>query len=227
MKLFFVAISISTSIILFSQKEEFNKISLEANIGFTKPVYPFTAGYFTNFLSPSHTNLGFRYALNDRFGVRADFGFDHFKNDEFGKNDSSIVFKANYYRTSLEGVINLGNIIFKQTPMNGKFGLLLHGGGGFSILHSPLTLKNIEWKTDHSDIMINFMMGLTGQYKISERIAINLDFTLVSHLFQTFTFDMYNSAKRGGFDGVLLNVNTGISWYIGKNTKHIDWKTKH
>jgi OOP family OmpA-OmpF porin len=224
MKVFFAILALLSNFVLLSQQSSYNKVSIEANIGFTKPVYPFTEGYFTNFLSPSHTNLGFRYALNERFGIRADFGFDHFKNDKFGKNDTSIVFKSNYYRTSLEGVINLGNIIFKQKPMNGKFGLLLHGGGGFSILQSPLTLKGIEWREDQSDIMINVMMGTTGQYKVNERLALNLDLTMISHLLQTFTFDMYNSAKRGGFDGVLLNVNMGVSFYLGKKPQHIDWK---
>ena len=71
--------------------------------------------------------------------------------------------------------------------------------------------------------MINLVVGLSPQYKISPRLAVNLDFLVVSHFFQTFAFDMNSSGNRAGFDGVIFNLSGGVSYYIGRHQQHFDW----
>lgn len=222
-----------TSVLLFfftfvnCQTQTFNKLSIDGNIGFVKPLLPLSKDFYTPFLAPLNTGLGVRYMLNDRFGFKGEFSFNdfNFKNDQVSFADTNLYHKSFYFRTSLVGVTNLGNILNFRDKTD-KFGLLLHTGGGFSILHSKKTLKGIQWKNDFSDIMINLVIGLSPQYKINKNMALNLDLTAISHLFQTFTFDMNSSAKRQGFDGVILNISAGLSYYIGNSPEHYDWGKK-
>ncbi len=219
--LFFFIVLYSTLVI--SQNKLFNKHSIDFSLGLNKPFYPISSNFIQpNALNPTSAGIGYRFMTNDLFGIKASFTYNRFK---FKSIDSSGSYFSHYYRTSLEGVINLlGVLDIKNNP--DKFGILLHGGGGFSILQNDLTLKKIEWKNDHSDIMINFVVGVNSHYKLSKRLAINLDFSFIPHLSQTFAWDMYSSAKRPGFDGIIIDISTGLFCYLGKNDDHFDWKRK-
>ncbi len=227
MKLFFTLLLAFSFSFVKSQTQQFNKISIDGNIGFIKPLSTLSKDFYTSFLSPLNTGLGVRYMLNERVGAKGEFSFNDFsfKNDQVNFSDTNLYHDSFYFRTSLIGVTNLGNILNFKAKTD-KFGLLLHTGGGFSILHSKKTLKGIQWKNDFSDIMINLVIGLSPQYKINKHMAVNLDLTAISHLFQTFTFDMNSSAKRQGFDGVILNVSAGLSYYLGNQQEHFDWGKK-
>ncbi|MES2588229.1 MAG: hypothetical protein V4622_04560 [Bacteroidota bacterium] len=227
MKLFFLVFSLSLSTLIFCQNNEYNRVSFEINAGIMKPIYPLTR----DFKSPIYKNINFdigsRFMLNDLAGIKAVFNVSQFKfeSDLFSLNDSNFYSKSYYYRTTLEGIVNLGKMIHLQ-KYSPKLGLLLHGGSGFSILQSKKTLKNINWKNDFSDIMINVTAGATTQYKINEYLVANLDLNFIAHLFQTFAFDMNTSGKRQGFDGMLFNISTGLTWYLGEKDEHFDWKNE-
>ena len=76
-----------------------------------------------------------------------------------------------------------------------------------------------------NDEMTNFLVGLTGQVKISDKIAFNTDFTIVNNIRQAYSFDgtLNQSTATRGFDGTLYNASLGFSFYLGKNTNHADW----
>ncbi len=201
-----------------------NRLSLDANVGLTKALYPLSPDFKTKALNPVCASIGGRFMLNDRFGLKGEFSFNSFKfsKDNPSPADTGLYMQSFYYRTSLVGVTNLGNLL-KFKSRTDKFGLLLHTGAGFSILQSDKTLRHVEWKNDFSDIMINLTLGLSPQYKINERMAVNLDFLVVAHLFQTFAFDMNTAGNREGFDGIILNLSGGVSYYIGRHQQHFDW----
>jgi len=189
---------------------DFNQWSFELAGGFNKPQRPMTAGYSTSVVSPYTVDLGVRYMFNNKFGLKADFGY----NSLTGK-DESIDFDTKYYRADLQGVANLGRIMNFENWTN-TFGLLGHAGFGLSFLErkDPTYVK---------DRMGNFMVGVTGQIKLSDRIALTGDFTTITNAKQNVAFDGASANDIRGFNGSLFTGTVGLTVYLGKNAKHADW----
>jgi outer membrane protein OmpA-like peptidoglycan-associated protein len=191
---------------------EFNKWSVEVAGGFNKPMRPMSAGTRTAVVSPYVADLGVRYMFNNKFGIKADFGYNSFTN-----GDDSKSFDSKYYRADLQAVANLGRIMNFETWTN-TIGLLAHTGFGLSFLER-------EDPTYVKDRMGNFMAGVTGQIKLSDRIALTGDFTTILNAKQNVAFDGGSAIGSPGFGGVLFNGTVGVTVYLGKNAKHADWVT--
>ncbi len=191
------------------QMEDYNRWSIDINTGTTKPTAPLANGYFVKTFDLSHVDLGVRYMMNNKFGVKLDFGYDKFNNSK-----NSLPLESDYYRTNLQGVANLGRI-FNFENWTERFNVLAHAGAGYSFMTS-----NAYSGTDN---MANLLGGLTGQVKLSERISLNADFTLIKNAQQSRTFDGNANAVGNGFNGTMYNATVGVSIYLGKNKKHADW----
>ena len=189
---------------------DFNKWSIELSGGFNKPQRPMTSGYSTTIVSPYTVDLGVRYMFNNKFGLKGDFGYNSFSEEE-----GSMPFDTKYYRADLQGVANLGRIMNFETWTK-TFGLLGHAGFGLSFLErkDPTYVK---------DRMGNFMVGVTGQIKLSERIVLTGDFTTITNAKQNVAFDGASNNDLRGFNGSLFTGTAGITVYLGKNAKHADW----
>lgn len=193
---------------------EYNKWSLELNGGVNKPQRPFAPGYFTTTPSAYNFDFGVRYMFNNKFGLKADIGYLNFQGP-----DQSLAFTTEYYRTSLQGVANLGRIMNFENWTN-TLGLLLHAGGGYAQFQSE--------GQDYTDRMGNFIIGLTTQVKLSNSVALTGDFTSITNGSQNRTFDgtttVENSANNvRGFNGGIFTGTLGLTVYLGKNQKHADW----
>ncbi|MBF4472702.1 OmpA family protein [Flavobacterium sp. HJJ] len=193
-----------------TESSNFNRWTIELAGGFNKPAKPLTNGYYTSPLSPYVVDFGARYMFNNKFGLKADFGFNHFANDNSSKD-----FKSDYYRVAVQGVANLGRIMnfeeFTQT-----FGLLAHTGFGVA----QATFDNGR----DNDLMINLITGVTAQIKLSNRIALTGDFSVIYNTKQDVAFDGYSLNKSDMLSsGVLLNGTIGLSYSLGKYDKHADW----
>ena len=188
----------------------FNRWSLELAGGFNKPQRPMTPGYTTSVVSPYTLDLGARYMFNNKFGLKADFGFNSFTG-----NNESINFDSKYYRVDLQGVANLGRIMNFETWTN-TLGLLGHAGFGFSLLerNDPSFVK---------DRMGNFIVGVTGQIKLNNRIALTGDFSSITNAKQNIAFDGASTNGIRGFDGSLFTGTIGLTFYLGENERHADW----
>lgn len=190
----------------------YNQWSIDFGVGAHKPVRPVAGGFFTNTPSFGQADLGIRYMINDKFGLNLDLGYSRFEGDE-NSND----FETDGYRASLEGVINMGNILgFKE--WTNRFGLLIHGGGGVTSLsyQEPLDI-------DDSDEMLNLTIGITPQLRLSDRIALFGDLSAFGHVRQDRSFDGTRATGTRGFNGFLVNVSAGISFYLGGKDVHADW----
>ncbi|MBF4506159.1 OmpA family protein [Flavobacterium sp. JLP] len=188
---------------------DYNKWSIELDGGVNKPQRPFSSNYFTSTPSPFVGDFGVRYMLNNKFGLKADFGYNSFT----GKNNSQD-FDTKYYRVDLQGVANLGRIMNFETWTN-TFGLLGHAGFG---------VGQIENKDLHvKDRVGNFIAGITGQIRLSNRIALTGDFSTIMNASQDATFDGVIVPENRGFSGLVFNGTVGLNVYLGKNTKHADW----
>ena len=198
-----------------AQEEEksgmnYNKFSIEANGGVSKANNPFADGYYTN-IAPLHVDLGVRYMFNPKFGLRLQVGYDKMKG-----NNESLPFETEYMNANLQGVVNVGRILDFETWTK-NFNIQFHTGLGYGQLDGD--------RFDKKDGTMNFILGLTGQLKLSERIALNADFSMINNIGQdSHTWDGSSpNPEIRGFDGTLYNASIGIAFYLGKNAKHADW----
>ena len=189
---------------------DFNKWSIELNYGVNKPSRPFTDGYKTGTPSLYNGDLGVRYMFNNKFGIKADIGYYNIDN-----NRDTPEFKSRYYRSSIQGVVNMGRLLNFENWTN-RLGALIHAGPGYA-----------QFKTEgkpFTDRMGTFMIGLTGQFKISERIVFTADFSSITHSRHEFAFDGNSlNPNREGFDGGMFTGTAGLTFYLGKNKVHADW----
>jgi OOP family OmpA-OmpF porin len=197
-----------------SNSNDFNKWSIDVNGGINKAANPMSPGAHASAFNFFHADLGFRYMFNTKFGMKLDFGYDTFQDD----SDSDFDFESKLMRVNLQGYANLGRIMEFESWTN-RLNLLGHMGVGVG------QLKN-EDAFEGEDYIGSFLMGLTGQFKISERVALNADFTMVNSFSQQHTWDggLTNTEKQG-FDSTFYNATLGLSVYLGKGSQHADWVT--
>lgn len=191
-------------------QSEYNKWSLELNGGVNKPMRAMTPGYSTATLNPFHADLGVRYMFSPKFGVKLDVGYD-----QFTERDDTPEFESRSVRASLQGVVNIGRALNFETWTN-TIGVLAHGGFGVSQIST-------ETGYGGQDYMGHGILGLTGQIKLSNRVALTGDLTGIVNGRQNWNFDGMGPAAPRGFDGVLLNASVGLTFYLGKNERHADW----
>lgn len=194
---------------------DFNKWSVELTGGVNKPVRPVSGGSFTNTPSLYTVTGGVRYMFNEKVGLKGGIAYNSFEND-----DNSNEFNTALYNFSLEGVINAGNILGFREWTN-TFNVLVHGGMGYSALTTDAPA--VERDFGDADQMLSFMVGVTPQVRISDRIALVADLTAVGNVRQDLTFNGTPAGGTRGFDGFYVNATAGINIYLGKAKKHADW----
>lgn len=216
-KIILISTLLITSLVLGQEalNQDFNRWSIEVAGGLTKPVRPMAAGYYTSTPSFGQFSLGARYMFNNRFGAKLDFGYSMLK-----EGSSSLPFKSNYFRTSLQGVVNVGSILHFETWTN-SFGILAHAGGGYSNLSpkEPIDQAN----TDH---MLNFIAGVSPQLKLGEKMALTGDVSIIGNARQDYSWDGTGRTNTRGFNGYGMDFSIGLTFYLGKNEKHADWASE-
>lgn len=192
-----------------------NRWSIGASIGIHDGMAPTNGN--TRIYQLEHFGINGRYMINNRVGVRLGVNYDFM--DFVDKP-----YNTYYVRTSLEGIVNAGDILHLP-QVAPRIGLLVHGGFGVSHMWSNNNPKypNSDPFFDRSDEMLNFVFGATPQFKINDRISLNADLSFVFHAHQTNRFDMQAISEHGAIDGYMLNASIGMSYYFGKNKTHADW----
>lgn len=221
---FLIIFSLSSSVNA-QEVKEMNRLSIDANIGGTNAIRPYATDYWSNSIGLFHTNLGARYMFNNSFGIKLDFGFDRLKNDEFGGNSNSLGFSSQYLRTSFQLVANLSRFMHFEN-FAPRFGLIIHGGAGYSTNKNSNAPLFGNWDSPDKDNMVNFIVGLTPQFKLNSKWSINADIAIVNHIYQQRTWDLTEKVNRRGFDGLMTNLTVGVSYYIGSKKEHADWTPK-
>ena len=189
---------------------DYNRWSIEVAGGVNKVQRPISAGYFQSTPSFYNGEFGVRYMFNNKFGVKLDAGYYNLSEDS-----DSMEFESHYYRADLQAVANLGRIMSFETWTN-RFGLLGHAGFGYAQLKTE--------DKGFTDRMFNFMAGVTGQIRLSNRIALTGDFSTILNADQDMTFDGQNVANVGrGFQGIMFQGTAGLTFYLGGAEKHADW----
>ena len=198
----------------------FNRWSVENNMGQNKAIRPFTSGYFSsnpdkyfNINGLEHFDFGTRYMFSTSFGLKLDFAYDVIKNN----NDISLPFKNVQYRIGIQGVSNLGRMMQFETFTN-RFGLLAHVGIQISTLNPKLGVN-----TGISEQNGGLIFGLTPQFRIMNSFVITADFSAINNVRQHFNWDGSYAATDNNLTGLMYNTSLGLTYYIGENEKHADW----
>lgn len=213
-------------IALSAQKKEksvlndFNTWSLEINAGMNNAITPFGEGYSASneskFFSSSfnHFDLGVRYMITSKFGLKLDLANDKISN---ASGSSSLPFETQQYRIGFQGVINAGRLMgfdeFTKT-----IGLLIHSGVQISLLSPKAGINKGETEKNGG-----VMLGITPQIKLSNCLVLTADFTILSNVRQHFSWDGSISKQSNNLNGQMYNTALGITYFFGKKANHADW----
>lgn len=194
-----------TLICLSAKAQDYSPWSIDLGAGIQQIGSTLSPGYNTSTFGQG--NFGVRYMLNERFGFRIDLGYN-----SMTEGPGSPAFKSNYYRASIESVINLGSIL-KFNTWTDRFNLLFHSGiGGASL--------NVTEPVDNGgDFMFALGFGVTPQYKLTDRIALFLDFSSFIHFAQEDNFDGGTNTSRRESNISFFNTSLGVNIALGKNKK--------
>ena len=157
--------------------------------GFVKGSY----GKAVNFPT---VNLGIQHMLKRQYGIRLDYGFNRFKND----NDSP-EFKINYSRINAQFVFDPTEYIgFLPT----RISTVLHSGPGISFV-TPL--GNLG---DNKQTYVNLNAGLEVHYRINKKLTVYTD---IAYLYGLTSLDTYNPVLSGlgAFNGSVFNLTFGLA----------------
>ncbi len=190
---------------------DFNKWFLEGGIGVTKPLNNFEPGFRTATPDFLATELGVRYMISEYFGVKMGFGYN-----QYTEADDSYDFKTNQYRIDLQGVLNLGRVL-KFESWTKTFNLLAHAGYGVG-----LGSMDYDLAPDVNDHVGVFLGGATAQIRISPRVSLNIDGTMMTNMSQHLSFDGSGLGSESNM-GLVLNGTVGLSIALGKNKTSADW----
>ena len=202
---------------------DFNRWSVELNLGQSKGVRPFTDNYYSsnprdyfNLSKINHYDLGFRYMFNEYFGTKVDFAYDLFQNED---GSGSLPFKSKMYSIGLQGVMNVGRVLHFDSFTN-RFGLLAHAG----VKISQFT-PEIGGHKDVTEDNGGIVFGLTPQFRVSNRFALSADFTALSNMRQHYNWDGVSlSNKDNNLTGLMYTASFGLTYYIGnRSVVHADW----
>jgi len=202
-----------------AQEESFNKWSIEANTGFGKPISPYAPKYFSSndntyfaFNKINHFDIATRYMLSTYFGIRMGVTYVSITN---AAGSNSEPFENELYKMDFQGVINMGNLL-KFNQFTSRLGLLGHLGPQIS----KLKIKKNGNKIDSDG---GFIMGITPQFKITDRIVLNADFSYTFNYRQHLNWDGSYADNNKNLFGSMHDLTIGFTYYLGKNKQHADW----
>lgn len=188
---------LGTLLTVFAAGAQEGTWSSDVELGMNNPVTPYASGYDAASLGNFHVGLGGRYMFTNKFGLHLGVNYD-----QFGERRDTPEFKTGYFRVSLEGVADFG----KMVDIDGPFTIMMHAGGGYSVM------SHVDY--DKNDNMINFTAGITPTYTINDNCAVYLDFTGVAHSYQSRTYDFKNRVNKQGLDGYLYNLSVGFRYTL-------------
>ncbi|NCT09942.1 MAG: OmpA family protein [Flavobacteriia bacterium] len=192
--------------------QDYNKWSIDLGAGVHTIGVPLSADYFASPLGQG--NFGVRYMLNNKFGLRIDLGFS-----KFNESKGTTPFSSNYYRATIEGIVNIGNVL-NFNSWSKRINLLFHTGGGFS------SLNTLEPTVNGGDGMVNLLVGLTPQFKINDKISLFADFSSIIHFGQGNSIDGGPNPTSRETNVSMFNTSLGVNIAIGKKKQHADFTSE-
>lgn len=201
------------AMITITNAQDYNKWSLDIGAGIHQIAFPLSPGYRTENPGLWQANIGVRRMFNEKFGLRLDLGINKIE------GDNTNPFEATLFRGTLEGVVNAGNLLSFENWTK-KVNLLFHAGIGYGSLSNKIPFNATN------DGIVHLMMGLTPQYKISDRVSLFLDLSTFYNFYQERTFNGGINPSPGETNASIFNTSIGVNFAIGNFKKHADFYRK-
>jgi len=162
---------------------------------------------------------GLGYMVTKIWGFKGDLGFNTIKTKSIA--NSNVVDRSALVRSSLQGVLDVAELANFGIE---NFGLNIHSGFGWS------TIQNPSWKkaqtsefTDPgikgNDDVINIIIGLNPQYRINDRLYLDVDYSFNMLAKQDVTFDTHNNIKINGGMTNYSTLSFGITYSFIEKVK--------
>lgn len=179
----------------------FDKIKLEAGWGLNTPVAPTKNTSISDFVGLESFYVGTNYELNETWGVRGTYAYNHFENKQ--NTDIQLIM----HKFVAELTMSIGNLVSYNSFYSdyNDFDVIAHAGIGVSLGRK----KNYS----ATDWMRNIQIGVMPTYRVLQKISIHLDITYVINTSQNYSFS--GEYKVDAIEGYLLS-NIGLSIDIGR-----------
>lgn len=128
---------------------------------------------------------------------------------KYASDVSNFSFESRQLRASAQMVLNVAQVA-KFSKKTNHLGLLVHGGFGLSSLNDDS--YNIGNMIDN---MAHVVVGITPKVKLTERLTIQLDYSVYGNMLQNKTFDLQSNVMGSGIKGIQSNLMLGLMLVIG------------
>lgn len=207
--------------------QTYNKWTVEATVGQGKGIKPYQKDYFSSKnntilggLQANSYSIAARYMFSPSFGTRVRFGYDDLQNQN---GSDSKEFRLQMFSIRPEGVINLNRILGVEKTL-GSLGFLFHGGLDVSQVTSktPNVVEN-DHNYGFSEYNLGLVFGITPQVRITKKMALMLDVTMLKNFRQHYNWDGSYSDGQNNLNGEYISGSLGLSYSFGKDKIHGDW----
>ena len=203
----------ATAVVTNAQETDYNHWSIEAGANMSKATHAFINNNYNSSVTGSFGELGVRYMINEKFGFKLGGIYN-----KITEKDNTPAFETSYYRGTIEGVVNIGNILgFRDWTQ--RLNVYGHAGAGVAMIS-----LGDNGVSDGHDYTPAYIVGITPQLRLSDKISLYADVSFAGHTHQDFSWEgTTTNNKNRDFDGGIGTVSAGIQVYLGKNEKHADW----
>ena len=162
-----------------------------------------------------YLGAGLRYNFNPTFGLGARVGYNDMELISIeGINASTSILRIN-----TDASVNLFRVLNLYSPW---FTMLAHGGPGVAF---------ISGDNNYEETVLNNQIGITGLFKVTNRVALKLDYTIASNISQQRTLDGIYANNNFGVTSTIHSASIGAVFYIGNqketnHKEHADWYIK-
>lgn len=203
---------------IYAGAQQMNSSSIGFSIGAHDGLHPTLNN--TKVYQLNRYEANYRYMLNNRVGFKFDAAYDEFKFTNAHPSTKS-------FRIGIQPVFNLTDILHFD-DFSKRLGLQLHLGGAYAtmwnktLLNGPAELFSVQ--EGAVDEMLQGIIGLTPQIKLSEKFSMNADISFMGNIRQNNGFDFVATPiQGGGFSAYYAKATVGFTYYIGKAQTHADW----
>lgn len=176
--------------------EFFDKIKLEAGWGFSAPIIPTKNTSVPDFIGLDSFYVGTNYELNETWGVRGTYAYNHFEN----KQNNNI--QLTIHKFIAEFTLSVGNIRSYNNFYSdyNDFDIIVHAGIGASLGRKKINTGN-DW-------MRNLQIGIMPTYRVLKKISVHLDLSYIINTSQNYSFS--GEYKIDAIEGY-FTANIGLS----------------
>jgi OOP family OmpA-OmpF porin len=207
----------------------YDRFSIELNVGANRTDGYYSPGFYqTNaeddfsFGGISRFDLGLRYMLNEKFGLKFSGAYDMFES----YSDNSADFETNLLRFNFEGVANFRSIL-NFDSFSKRFGLLGHAGIHYGFFgdgeDNGAGSNGGDALIEGTDEVFGFTVGLTPQYRLSNTFVLTADASFIKNYRQQQTWDFNPAPPESNLNAEFMTFSLGITAYLGKHDVHADF----